>query len=353
MQRPHLTRERHHDDAEDDEENPLRDEGSRPPPAHRIVQVGCFRSSMNWINGLPSSARPTSARSSPSASSSRRIGNPSAARPSRIRTRPAPVVQPQRRRSLVRQRVPVGHLVALHVGPEGGRGVRGQAELGADLPVAVSEREAGRPVGGKTERGPDLAVVVADREPGRPVRGEPEASANLALGVEHREERGVVVRQTDPQSNPARRIQDLELLGSDDPFLHRWLRRRGTVGVCLSSPAGRPTQARQRQCALERHGRRFDAAGGGRDGPESEKPPEPEGSSGLSTAEHTGRPVPSVKGARRFCHSFPTGARTSRRVTHAWSRSGSGVTPIPGSAGTRHRAVGRELERRRVRSSWK
>ena len=57
MERADLPSERDDDDAQDHEEDPLCDEGRGPPLAHRIVQVGCFRSSMNWINGLPSSAK--------------------------------------------------------------------------------------------------------------------------------------------------------------------------------------------------------------------------------------------------------------------------------------------------------
>ena len=66
MERPHLPSQRHDHGGEDQHQDPLRDERRSPPPGHRIVQVGAFCSSMNWMNGLPSPARPTTARSSPS-----------------------------------------------------------------------------------------------------------------------------------------------------------------------------------------------------------------------------------------------------------------------------------------------
>ena len=66
MERADLSGERHDDGGEDQHQEPLRDERRGPPPGHRIVQVGAFCSSMNWMNGLPSPASPTTARSSPS-----------------------------------------------------------------------------------------------------------------------------------------------------------------------------------------------------------------------------------------------------------------------------------------------
>ena len=66
VERADLPSERHDHGREDQHQDPLCDERRGPPPGHRIVQVGAFCSSMNWMNGLPSPARPTTARSSPS-----------------------------------------------------------------------------------------------------------------------------------------------------------------------------------------------------------------------------------------------------------------------------------------------
>ena len=74
--------------------------------------------------------------------------------------------------------------------------------------------------------------------------------------------------------------------------------------------------------------------------PGCEKPPRPEGRSGLSS--RTGRPFEPSSGGERFCHSFSS--RSDRTVTDSRIEP-VGVDADARAGGDGHRAVGRELER--------
>src|SRR5262245_27553969 len=177
------------------------------------------------------------------------------------------------------------------------------------------------------EPGPELVV--------RPVEGH---------------ERQVVVRHPEPRADPSLRVLDLDLPGPDDAFPHVATslpgRRLDALSLGRASRPMRGTTTRRprggagvvdagARAVMSRAGR--GASGAGTD-PGCEKPPRPEGRSGLSSRT-VWAPVQAVKPRRTVLSLFLQPLGPDR---HRLEDRRVGIDADAGAGGDRHRPVGSE-----------